>query len=123
MAPADLAVMRRIDDRHLDYPFAGSRMLGSFMQKAHHKPAQNRTLMVDTFHSNAINIYDTMRYTKIWRMGWDSNPRGVSPWRFSRPLPSTTRPPIHAVGALLSMPSAARKIDGRGAYGWKPVCA
>ena len=22
-----------------------------------------------------------------WRMGWDSNPRGVTPWRFSRPLP------------------------------------
>ena len=24
--PADLAVMRRIDELHLDYPFAGSRM-------------------------------------------------------------------------------------------------
>ena len=29
-----------------------------------------------------------------WRMGWDSNPRGVAAWRFSRPLPSTARPPI-----------------------------
>jgi putative transposase len=27
VAPADLAVMRRIDELHLDYPFAGSRML------------------------------------------------------------------------------------------------
>jgi putative transposase len=27
VAPADLAVMRRIDQLHLDYPFAGSRML------------------------------------------------------------------------------------------------
>ncbi len=26
-APADLAIMRRIDELHLDYPFAGSRML------------------------------------------------------------------------------------------------
>src|SRR5579872_1092690 len=25
--------------------------------------------------------------TEFWRMGWDSNPRGVAPWRFSRPLP------------------------------------
>ena len=30
-------------------------------------------------------------------MGWDSNPRGaVNPWRFSRPLPSTARPPIRS---------------------------
>ena len=27
--------------------------------------------------------------------GGDSNPRGLSPWRFSRPLPSTARPPFH----------------------------
>ena len=27
VSPADLAVMRRIDELHLDYPFAGSRML------------------------------------------------------------------------------------------------
>ena len=26
VAPADLAVMRRIDELHLDYPFAGSRV-------------------------------------------------------------------------------------------------
>ena len=29
-----------------------------------------------------------------WRRGWDSNPRGLSPCRFSRPEPSTTRPPL-----------------------------
>jgi len=28
---ADLAVMRRIDELHLDYPFAGSRMLRSML--------------------------------------------------------------------------------------------
>jgi len=27
VTPADLAVMRRIDELHLDYPFAGTRML------------------------------------------------------------------------------------------------
>jgi hypothetical protein len=29
-----------------------------------------------------------------WRMGWDSNPREVALCRFSRPVPSTARPPI-----------------------------
>jgi putative transposase len=31
-APADLAVMRRIDELHLDYPFAGSRMLRDLLR-------------------------------------------------------------------------------------------
>ena len=30
--PADLAVMRRIDELHLDYPFAGSRMLRDLLR-------------------------------------------------------------------------------------------
>ena len=33
MSPADLAVMHRIDERHLDYPFAGSRMLQRFLNR------------------------------------------------------------------------------------------
>ena len=32
VTPADLAVMRRIDELHLDYPFAGSRMLGDLLR-------------------------------------------------------------------------------------------
>ncbi len=32
MAPADLAIMRRIDALHLDYPFAGSRMLRDLLR-------------------------------------------------------------------------------------------
>ena len=32
VAPADLAVMRRIDELHLDYPFAGSRMLRDLLR-------------------------------------------------------------------------------------------
>ena len=27
VSPADLAIMRRIDELHMDFPFAGSRML------------------------------------------------------------------------------------------------
>ena len=27
VSPADLAIMRRLDELHLNYPFAGSRML------------------------------------------------------------------------------------------------
>ena len=30
--PADLAMMRRIDELHLDYPFAGSRMLRNLLR-------------------------------------------------------------------------------------------
>ena len=32
VTPADLAVMRRIDELHLDYPFAGSRMLRDLLR-------------------------------------------------------------------------------------------
>jgi putative transposase len=32
VVPADLAVMRRIDELHLDYPFAGSRMLRDLLR-------------------------------------------------------------------------------------------
>ena len=32
IAPADLAVMRRIDELHLNYPFAGSRMLRDLLR-------------------------------------------------------------------------------------------
>ena len=32
VSPADLAVMRRIDALHLDYPFAGSRMLRDLLR-------------------------------------------------------------------------------------------
>jgi len=32
VSPADLAVMRRIDELHLAYPFAGSRMLRDLLR-------------------------------------------------------------------------------------------
>ena len=32
MSPADLGIMRRIDELHLDYPFAGSRMLRDLLR-------------------------------------------------------------------------------------------
>ena len=34
VSPEDLAIMRRIDELHLDYPFAGSRMLRDFLNRA-----------------------------------------------------------------------------------------
>jgi len=33
VSPGDLAIMRRIDELHLDYPFAGSRMLRDLLCK------------------------------------------------------------------------------------------
>jgi putative transposase len=32
VSPAELAIMRRIDELHLDYPFAGSRMLRDLLR-------------------------------------------------------------------------------------------
>jgi putative transposase len=34
VTPEDLAIMRRIDELHLDYPFAGSRMMRDFLNRA-----------------------------------------------------------------------------------------
>ena len=34
VSPEDLAIMRRIDELHLEYPFAGSRMLRDFLNRA-----------------------------------------------------------------------------------------
>ncbi len=34
VSPEDLSAMRRIDELHLDYPFAGSRMLRDFLNRA-----------------------------------------------------------------------------------------
>ena len=33
MSAADLKIMRRLDELHLDYPFAGSRMLRDFLNR------------------------------------------------------------------------------------------
>jgi putative transposase len=33
VSPVDLAIMRRIDELHLDYPFAGCRMLRDFLNR------------------------------------------------------------------------------------------
>ena len=43
---------------------------------------------------------------KGWRRGWDSNPRyAINVYRFSRPAPSTTRPPLRK-GAESRIPEA-----------------
>jgi site-specific DNA recombinase len=34
---------------------------------------------------NGVNSVPTQGLN--WRMGWDSNPRALADWRFSRPLP------------------------------------
>jgi putative transposase len=34
VSPEDLSIMRRIDELHLDYPFAGSRMMRDFLNRA-----------------------------------------------------------------------------------------
>jgi putative transposase len=47
ISPEDLVLMRRIDELHLDYPFAGSRMLRDLLRKEGHRIGRKhvRTLM------------------------------------------------------------------------------
>jgi hypothetical protein len=59
-------------------------------------------------------------------MGWDSNPRGVAPCRFSRPVPSTARPPIHNGNSLLTKEFLTRLSSRLRAWigtGCVPECA
>jgi len=43
VSPADLAIMRRIDELHLEFPFAGSRMLQDMLQRRHQdRPSARR---------------------------------------------------------------------------------
>ena len=48
----------------------------------------------------------------MWRMGRDSNPRDVAACRFSRPVPSTTRPPIRSPRGLYHRVLAVGKRAG-----------
>ena len=43
ISPEDLALMRRIDELHLDYPFAGSRMLRDLDRKSTRLNSSHRT--------------------------------------------------------------------------------
>ena len=42
ISPEDLALMRRIDELHLDYPFAGSRMLRDLLKREGHAVGRRR---------------------------------------------------------------------------------
>jgi len=42
VSPEDLALMRRIDELHMDYPFAGARMLRDFLKQEGHKVGRRR---------------------------------------------------------------------------------
>jgi putative transposase len=42
VSPEDLALMRRIDELHMDYPFAGARMLRDFLRQEGHRVGRRR---------------------------------------------------------------------------------
>jgi putative transposase len=42
VSPEDLALMRRIDELHMDYPFAGARMLRDFLKQEGHPVGRRR---------------------------------------------------------------------------------
>ena len=70
VSPGDLAVMRRIDELHLDYPFAGSRML---------------------LDGEGVEIGRQRVITMMRRMGIEAIYRGRTP---RRPRPATRSTPI-----------------------------
>ena len=41
-----------------------------------------------------LQFFAFVYHMSPWRRGWDSNPRGISAYRFSRAAPSTTRSPL-----------------------------
>jgi hypothetical protein len=53
--------------------------------------------------------------TRGWRKEWDSNPRGsVTPCRFSRPVPSTTRPSFQSsIHSLACRQDLRKRIGSR----------
>jgi len=73
VSPADLAIMRRIDELHLDYPFAGSRMLR------------------DLLDGEGVEIGRQRVITMMRRMGIEAIYRGRTP---RRPRPATRSTPI-----------------------------
>ena len=47
---------------------------------------------------------------RLWRRGWDSNPRNLAALRFSRPARSTTLPPLRLPEGCMGMTSAFRRF-------------
>ena len=74
----------RIWQTHRRYSALSTR--GIFM-RVHHS--------LDTGASANPSLETTTLHFSIWRTGWDSNPRMLSHRRFSRPLPSSSRQPVH----------------------------
>ena len=52
----------------------------------------NYCFPADGGNGKAPNAQDLLAWSQ--RRGWDSNPRGLAPQRFSRPSPSTARTPL-----------------------------
>ena len=64
VSAADLVLMRRIDEPHLDYPFAGSRMLQGLLLAEGHK----------TGHLHVATLMKRMGITAIYRRPNTSKP-------------------------------------------------
>ena len=72
VSPADLAIMRRMDELHLDYPFAGSRMLRDLLLGEG----------VQIGRAHVITLMKRMRIEAIYRRPIRRNPRRGT--RFTR---------------------------------------
>ena len=65
-SPSDQALMRRIDELHLEHPFAGSRMLRDFLRLEGHQVGRKhvRTLMKKM---GIEALYRKPNLSKCWR--------------------------------------------------------
>lgn len=94
VAPADLAVMRRIDELRLDYPFAGSRMLR------------------DLPRGEGVSIGRQRVATMMRRMGIEAIYRRHR--CLADILTRVADLPISRIGELLPRPCAHHALDGGG---------
>ncbi len=83
--------------RGWDYPKLrfGSSLRASPLTRAPKAPHRSNGVRISCRRAAAyLEIRVFKSPNGLARRGWDSNPRGLSACRFSRPEPSTTRPPL-----------------------------
>jgi putative transposase len=90
VSPADLAIMRRIDELHLDYPFAGSRMLR------------------DLLRDEGVEIGREHVITMMRRMGIEAIYRRPNP---SKPAPGNKIYPYLLRGLTIDRPDQVWAMD------------
>lgn len=132
--PADLAIMRRIDELHLEFPFAGSRMLRDLLRQEGFKIGRQhvgtlmKTIAIEAIYRRPSTSKALLSLSKGPRWGTRSIPICCASWRSCVPTKSgrPTSVTFRWRGALsISLPSwtgsAARFWPGGCRSRWKPI--